>query len=402
MKWFTHPPEVYWRAFYRWHCRRLRRIPEAEQKCLNCGTSYHGNYCPVCGQSCHTKSLTLLHILRNFWLSIVMLRKGYVLTLLELTGHPAYFMRHYIQGHRVPYVHPFRLLLVLLAAYLLLSQAFMSGQLSVEKGFGFTSYLQSVQTNDWRQMVAQYLIIALQYIHKTPLLQMGATRFENWFFQEPAYQSLTLFPFFALLSYTLFHSGNSEERNEALSDEGQGNIEEKTPSFFDTTIKEPLGPLWSFWGVIQQKLWSWSEAGMGKFRGWWISNFGHPVVFLKIWKVLKLLFHKAVVLCQKCFKEIKFKRTRVVPLTYDFVEVVYMRGYFTCLLMEVNLLLFFWGMYITPFNPWVIVGTIWIYKHFFRWGWWEAVRRTVYMYLLMFFLMGLYCMTTSIMDVVRG
>ena len=140
MKWFTHPPEVYWRAFYRRRHRRLHNIPAEEQTCLNCGTKYHGNYCPVCGQSHRVKSLTFLHLLRNFWFSLITLRKGYAITLIELTGHPGYFIRHYIRGHRTPYVHPFRLLLVLLVLYVLLSLTFMPEQVTEEHSFGFTSY----------------------------------------------------------------------------------------------------------------------------------------------------------------------------------------------------------------------------------------------------------------------
>ena len=79
-----------------------------------------------------------------------------------------------------------------------------------------------------------------------------------------------------------------------------------------------------------------------------------------------------------------------------------MRGYFTCLLMEVNLVLFFWGVSVTPYNIWVIAGTVWIYKNFFRWRWWDAIRRTWWMYILTIILTGLYCMITSIIDVVKG
>lgn len=411
MKWFTHPPEVYWRAYYRRRHKRLHRIPENEQTCLNCGTVYHGNYCPVCGQSHLVKSLTLLHILRNLWLSLIMLRKGYAITLLELTGHPGYFMRRYIRGHRIPYVHPFRLLLVLLAVYVLLSITFMPEQLPKEQSFGFMDYLTAVRTDDWRQTVAQFLISVLQYIHKTPLLQMAAERFENWFFQNPALQALTFFPFFAILSYTLFHSGVADNkktgRRESSSEDEDGSDDEKVPGFFESTIKEPLTPLWAILRAVRRKQIIRLYRVWLKFKDWWIRNFGYPKGGLKVLKACGLLYRrlktwlKTVV--QYIRKEIKTDKTVVrPPLTYDFMEVIYMRGYFTCLLMEINLILFIWGLTITPFNIWVIAGTVWIYKNFFRWRWWDAVKRTFWLYVLTFFLAGLYCTITSVMDVIKG
>lgn len=399
MKLFTYPPEVYWRAYYRKRHQRLRRIPAEEQTCLNCGTKYYGNYCPVCGQSHQVKSLTILHVLRNFWISLVTLRKGYAITLFELTGHPGFFMRHYIKGHRIPYVHPFRLLVVLLAVYVLLSITFMPDVLPKGGSFGFTGYLNTIKTGDWRQTVAQYLILALQYIHKTPLLQMAASRFENWFFQNPALQSLTLFPFFAILSYTLFHSGITKEKEEQVHSIAS---EEKTPGIFETTIKEPLRPLCDVLHVVRFKVNAWLDSKKAVFANWWIRNFGKPNGLLKFCVFLKHLFIKCTALYRRSMEEIKPSRTEIKPFTYDFIEIIYMRGYFTCLLVEVNLILFFWGVSITPFNPWIIAGTVWIYKHFFRWRWWNTIKQTCWMYVLIFFLSGIFCMITSIIDVIKG
>lgn len=399
MKYFTHPPEVYWRAYYRRRRLRLNRVPDEEQACLNCGTKYHGNYCPVCGQSHQVKSLTVLHVLRNLWQSLIMLRKGYAITLLELTGHPGYFMRHYIRGHRVSYVHPFRLLLVLLMIYVLLSQTFMPDQLPKGQSFGFTAYLNSVQTGDWRQVVAHYLVMALQYLHDLPLFQMTGGRLKAWFFQNPALQAITLFPFFVVLSYCYFHSGvlnNKREKNRIDKMNGQ-----KIPGFFETTIKEPLRPLWDVCHVIHMRINRRLKGIKLKCAVWWIRNFGKPVGVIRIMRLLKKFFFTCSVLLKRCLKELKQKQVVVEPFTYDFIEVTYMRGYFTCLLMEVNIVLFFCGMSVTPFNIWVIAGTVWIYKTFFRWRWWDAVRCTIWMYVWLVILAVLFCMIASIVNVIN-
>lgn len=397
MKLFTHPPEVYWRAYYRKRRKSLRKIPAEEQTCLNCGTQYRGNYCPVCGQSHRAKSLTILHVLRNFWISLITLRRGYALTLIELTGHPGYFIRHYIKGHRIPYVHPFRLLLVLLAIYTLLSLTFFPEILPKEQTFGFMTLLKSVNTGDWRQELAGHLLIVLQYIHDTPMLQMAASRFEDWFFQNPAFQALTFFPFFALLSYTLFHSGGAGKEEENLGKEAK----EKTPGIFETTIKEPLRPLWNLLHIVHIKVKTWIGRKKEVGATWWVRNFGKPTGVLKACKLMKGTYLQSVAFVHKLIQECKPSPVTYKPFRYDFIEVLYMRGYFTCLLVEVNLILFFWGITVTPFNPWVIAGTVWIYKHFFRWRWWDTIKRTCWMYVLTVLLAGIFCMITSITDVIK-
>lgn len=399
MKYFTHPPEVYWRAYYRKRRHRLNRIPDEEQTCMNCGTKYHGNYCPVCGQSRQVKSLTILHVLRNLWLALITLRKGYIITVLELTGHPGFFMRRYICGHRVAYVHPFRLLLVLLTIYVLLSLTFMPDQLPKEQSFGFTAYLNSIQTKDWRQDLAHYLVIALQYIHEMPLFQMAGKRLEAWYFQNPALQAVTLFPFFVILSYSYFHAGVLNNRS--VKDENDKTNGRKIPGLFETTIKEPLRPLWDLCHIIRLRIRKHFKGVKLKCAVWWIRNFGKPVGLIRILHVLKVFFVKCFALVKSIFKELKQKRPVAEPFTYDFIEVAYMRGYFTCLLMEINIVLFFCGMSVTPFNIWVIAGTVWIYKNFFRWRWWDAVRCTFWMYVWIVVLVVLFCMIASIVNVIN-
>lgn len=402
MKLFTHPPEVYWRAYHRRRYRRLSQTPSEEQICLNCGTTYHGNFCPVCGQNHQVKSLTFIHLLRNFWLSLITLRKGYALTLIELTGHPGCFMQRYINGHRLPYIHPFRLLLVLLTIYVLFSMTFMAGQLPHEQSFGFTDYLQSVRTGDWRETIAGYLIAVLQFVHETPLLQMAATRFKKWFFQNPAYLAVTLFPFFAALSYILFHSEKMHRQEEGKNDKDNSTEEEdKTPSLFETAVKEPFHPLWELLRIFfHRKVSRRIAAGKAKIAAWWIKNFGKPIPLLKAVHFLSKIMRDGFHLLKEGLRKIQTKKNKVQPLTYNFIEVLYMRGYITCLLMEVNLLLFFWGLSVTPFNIWVMAGTAAIYKSFFRWPWWNTIKQTIWMYCLTFFLMGICCMIAAIRTVI--
>lgn len=228
---------------------------------------------------------------------------------------------------------------------------------------------------------------------------MAGSRLEAWFFQNPALQAVTLFPFFVILSYSYFHSGvlnNKREKDRKEKMNGQ-----KAPGLFETTVKEPLRPLWDLCHVVRMRIRRQIKGIKLKVAVWWIRNFGKPVGVIRFIHLLKRFFSNCFVLLKRGLQEVKQKKEVAEPFTYDFIEVTYMRGYFTCLLMEVNIVLFFCGMSVTPFNIWVIAGTVWIYKNFFRWRWWDAIRCTFWMYVWIVVLAVLFCMIASIVNVIN-
>ena len=85
--------------------------------CLNCQTTYRGNYCPQCGQSSRTKRLSFAHVLESLVSLVTNMERGLLHTLLELCYRPGYMIRDYIRGRRAEYTKPLQLLFVLGTLY---------------------------------------------------------------------------------------------------------------------------------------------------------------------------------------------------------------------------------------------------------------------------------------------
>lgn len=105
------------------HPQAIRVEDSPEHTCLNCGTTFQGNYCPGCGQKADTGRLTVRHALDNMLGVLASAEKGLGHTLHELLMRPGHMMRDYVRGHRVEYVRPIQLLFLLATIYLIVHYA---------------------------------------------------------------------------------------------------------------------------------------------------------------------------------------------------------------------------------------------------------------------------------------
>ncbi len=88
------------------------------KKCKNCGEDLLGNYCYRCGQKASTGRITMRYFFHELEYGLTHAdRKGLFFTLKSLFTRPGNMLRDYILGHRVNYVKPFPLLIVLAGAY---------------------------------------------------------------------------------------------------------------------------------------------------------------------------------------------------------------------------------------------------------------------------------------------
>ena len=119
-----HPYAVRLRAL---HIKLIqgRKTPPASNEtctCLNCGTTYTGNYCNRCGQSRNTPRYRLSNALKNIAGGFFNIDNGFGRTLLELLYRPGYMIRDFISGKRVGYFRPFQTLFILAALYIMAVQ----------------------------------------------------------------------------------------------------------------------------------------------------------------------------------------------------------------------------------------------------------------------------------------
>lgn len=90
-------------------------------KCLNCGNTFKGNYCPNCGQKAATKRMCQGEMLRNLVAPFVGGDNKFVRTCLDLLLRPGCMVRDYLLGKRIRYYHPLQLFVFVLTAYAIIS-----------------------------------------------------------------------------------------------------------------------------------------------------------------------------------------------------------------------------------------------------------------------------------------
>lgn len=91
-----------------------------EHVCLNCKTSYHGEYCPACGQKAATERFTTRQTFKHLLFIFTKFDDRFWHTALELFYRPGHMIRDYICGRREDYLRPVQMMLCLITVYVLL------------------------------------------------------------------------------------------------------------------------------------------------------------------------------------------------------------------------------------------------------------------------------------------
>lgn len=119
-----HPCEVRLRALHikQIHGRKTPPVSKEHHTCLNCGTTYTGNFCNCCGQTHNTPRYRFSNALKNVMGGLTNIDRGFGCTLIELIYRPGYMIKDFIEGKRVRYFRPFQTLFVLAALYIVCVQ----------------------------------------------------------------------------------------------------------------------------------------------------------------------------------------------------------------------------------------------------------------------------------------
>lgn len=110
-----------------WHIQLIRgkETPPRDAQpytCLNCGTSYEGNFCPRCGQSSRTTRYRWSNMLKNILGGFFNIDKGFGRTTADLLHRPGYMIYDFIAGRRIEQFRPFQMLFILAAIYIMAVQ----------------------------------------------------------------------------------------------------------------------------------------------------------------------------------------------------------------------------------------------------------------------------------------
>lgn len=81
--------------------------------CPNCHTEFVGNFCPSCGQSAKTQRFTVKNVLMSTLEVWGMGNRSLPRTLFHLFTRPGYMIGEYLDGKRMPFFPPVKMLFVL-------------------------------------------------------------------------------------------------------------------------------------------------------------------------------------------------------------------------------------------------------------------------------------------------
>lgn len=99
---------------------------EKHKHCLNCGSSFKGNFCPNCGQKAGVKRLKITEIVMDMANSLVGGDNKFYCTCRDLSCRPGHMVRNYLLGKRAKYYNPLQLFVFTLTIFAVV--AFIIGE----------------------------------------------------------------------------------------------------------------------------------------------------------------------------------------------------------------------------------------------------------------------------------
>ena len=336
-----HPFKVRLRAF---HIKLIRgkQTPPINNEtniCLNCATTYTGNYCNGCGQSRNTPRYRLSNALRNIAGGFFNIDNGFGRTLLELLYRPGYMIRDFIGGKRVEYFRPFQTLFILAALYIMTVQLVDPDALNRKE--------QSEQTEQ------EEIIAAQEELKK----KMGNTVSK----EKKEALAITI----KSLDKSLDKIKQKNDSASATPTCPNGNDEDKLFDKFEKDTSE-----------VGNKLERFLQESPFLLKVWnLLKSWGHGNKAFRIIATLPLF----AIATQLAFRRRKYK------LNYNTTEHIFIQAYIACqiLLLSIVVLPFnghaqVYDLYELPL--WLIfVLFCWDYKQLYHCSWWKSFWRTILM-----------------------
>src|ERR1043166_8740446 len=95
-----------------------KQLPRLE-KCLNCGTEVHGNFCSNCGQEAEDQTVAFRLLLSDVAAEVASFDSKLVRTLKPLVFRPGFLTNEYNSGRRAAYLSPLKMYLVMSVLFFL-------------------------------------------------------------------------------------------------------------------------------------------------------------------------------------------------------------------------------------------------------------------------------------------
>lgn len=123
-----------YRRFRAWQQEPYRyEAPAGEEHiCKNCGHSFQGKFCPVCGQKATIGRVSWKSVWTDFLSIWVTDSRSAVPSLLQLLGRPGFLIRDYLSGRRKVSYSPVSMLFLLALVVVVLRQLMSAGEGGVD------------------------------------------------------------------------------------------------------------------------------------------------------------------------------------------------------------------------------------------------------------------------------
>ena len=173
-------------------------------ECLNCHTDFIGNYCPSCGQPASTKRFTIKNTLMSTLEVWGMGNRSLPRTIFQLFTRPGKMIGEYLDGKRIPYFPPVKMLFVLCI--------FISGETML---IGRTTVKDEVEKENWMgndnkgnpkaNEEMNHTIIEIFGIKVTPGSALNGIKSTiKWFDEHKAIELICLHSFFMFATWRVF------------------------------------------------------------------------------------------------------------------------------------------------------------------------------------------------------
>jgi len=126
--------------------------------CLNCGTSFHGNYCSACGQAATVKKLTWKSLTEEFLHFFTHAEHSFFYTTRSLFTRPGEIVKEFLDGKRKKVHKPITFILIWFAIYKLISTGYdyLISSMELEKLTRSNTWLRILWHGPKNKMLLQY------------------------------------------------------------------------------------------------------------------------------------------------------------------------------------------------------------------------------------------------------
>lgn len=187
--------------------------------CLNCGTTYVGNFCNRCGQSSRTTRYRFSNALKNIAGGFTNIDNGFGRTLIDLLCRPGHMIRDFIGGKRASYFRPFQTLFILAALYIMAVQlvdpdALRKKEKNITQTEITTAMQKEMQGADMEDANVLSDVIkgfssmntSQSIFEEIPFVQKVTNLLKSWVHGNKAFQIIATLPFFAFATFLSYRS----------------------------------------------------------------------------------------------------------------------------------------------------------------------------------------------------